>query len=138
MTSSWEQVPVVEQLLVDSGTILVKLWFSVSRREQLTRFTIRHIDPVRQWKLSPVDLASLDRWDDYTAAKDAMFARTHTDGCPWTVVRSNDKKRGRIEALRFVLDRLDYPDKDREVVGTPNASIVGPPDVTGSDHGETI
>ncbi len=131
-----EQVPAVEQMVVDSGTILVKLWFSVSRREQVTRFIIRHIDPVRQWKLSPNDLASLDRWDDYTAAKDAMFAGTSTATSPWTVVRSNDKKRGRIEALRFVLAQLDYPDKDHDVVGTPDPAIVGPPEVTGADHGE--
>jgi polyphosphate kinase 2 len=131
-----DQVPDVERLMVESGTTLVKLWFSVSRREQVARFTIRHIDPVRQWKLSPNDLASLDKWDDYTAAKDAMFARTHTGIAPWTVVRSNDKKRGRVEALRFVLAGLDYPDKDRSVVGMPDPAIVGPPEVTGSDHGE--
>ncbi|MFN3257214.1 MAG: polyphosphate kinase 2 [Ilumatobacter sp.] len=130
------QVPEVERLLVESGTKLVKLWFSVSRREQLNRFTIRHIDPVRQWKLSPVDLASLDKWDSYTAAKNEMFARTHTGAAPWTVVRSNDKKRGRVEAMRFVLDQLDYPEKDESVVGSPNSAIVGPPDVTGMDEGE--
>jgi polyphosphate kinase 2 len=129
-----DQVPDVERLLVDSGTVLIKLWFSVSRREQVTRFTIRHIDPVRQWKLSPNDLESLDRWNDFTDAKEAMFARTNTEVAPWTVVRSNDKKRGRIEALRFVLDRLDYPDKDRQVVGVPDPLIVGPPQITGSDR----
>ena len=89
------EVPEFEAMLARSGTTLVKLWFSVSRREQIARFTIRRIDPVRQWKLSPTDLASLDRWDDYTAAKEAMFRSTHTDHAPWTVVRSNDKKRGR-------------------------------------------
>ena len=128
-----DQVPLVERMLVDSGTILVKLWFSVSRKEQVTRFTIRHIDPVRQWKLSPTDLASLDRWDDYTVAKNDMFARTHTPQAPWTVVRSNDKKRGRVEAMRFVLNQLDYPDKDASIVGTPDPAIVGPPDVTNGD-----
>ena len=92
---------------------LVKLWFSVSRREQITRFTIRRIDPVRQWKLSPMDLASLDRWDDYTAAKEAMFQRhPHATTRRGPIVRSNDKKRGRVEAMRFVLHQLDYPDKD--------------------------
>ncbi len=130
------QVPEFERMLVRDGIILVKLWFSVSRREQINRFTIRRIDPVRQWKLSPIDLASLDRWDDYTGAKEAMFRGTHSAHAPWTVVHSNDKKRGRLEALRFVLDRLDYPDKDRAVIGRPDPLIVGPPEVVGLDAGE--
>jgi polyphosphate kinase 2 len=123
-----KQAPAVEQMLVDSGIHLVKLWFSVSRSEQRTRFTIRRIDPVRQWKLSPIDVASLDRWDDYTTAKEDMFLHTDTSFAPWTVVRSNDKKRARIEAMRHVLSRLDYPDKDLEVVGRPDPLIVGPAD----------
>ncbi|MGH4023995.1 MAG: polyphosphate kinase 2 [Pseudonocardiaceae bacterium] len=121
------QTPVLEQALVDTGIHLVKLWFSVSRAEQRTRFTIRVIDPLRQWKLSPVDLASLDRWDDYTQAKEAMFDGTDTPAAPWTVVKSNDKKRGRIAALRWILSTLDYPTKDTDVVGTPDPLIVGPP-----------
>ena len=121
------QTPEYEQMLVRDGIILFKFWFSVSRKEQITRFTIRRIDPVRQWKLSPMDLASLDRWGDYTEAKEAMFWYTDTDHAPWTVVRSNDKKRGRIEAMRWVLSRLDYPDKDEDIVGTPDSNIVGPP-----------
>jgi polyphosphate kinase 2 len=122
-----DQAPRFEQALVQSDIELVKFWFSVSRQEQRTRFVIRHIDPVRQWKLSPIDLASLDRWDDYTAAKEAMFAATDTAHAPWTVVRSNDKKRGRIEAMRHVLSLFEYADKDREVVGTPDPLIVGAP-----------
>jgi polyphosphate kinase len=110
---------------VVSGIHLVKLWFSVSRAEQRTRFTIRVIDPLGQWKLSPVDLAALDRWDDYTAAKEDMFRGTDTAAAPWTVVRSNDKKRGRIAALRWVLSTLDYPTKDEDVVSTPDPLIVG-------------
>ena len=121
------QAPEFERMLVRDDIILIKFWFSVSRKEQITRFTIRRIDPVRQWKLSPMDLASLDRWHDYTAAKEAMFWYTDTDFAPWTVVRSNDKKRGRLEAMRWVLNRVDYPDKDLEVVGSPDPSIVGPP-----------
>ncbi|RZT85785.1 polyphosphate kinase 2 [Pseudonocardia sediminis] len=121
------QVPSLENALVDNGIHLIKLWFSVSRPEQRTRFTIRVIDPLRQWKLSPVDLAALDRWDDYTAAKEAMFAGTDTAAAPWTVVKSNDKKRGRIAALRWVLSTLDYPTKDVDVVGTPDPLIAGPP-----------
>lgn len=122
------QVPGLEQALVESGIHLVKLWFSVSRAEQRTRFTIRVIDPLRQWKLSPVDLAALDRWDDYTRAKEDMFRGTDTAAAPWTVVRSNDKKRGRIAALRWVLSTLDYPAKDTDAVSTPDPLIVGPPD----------
>ena len=121
------QAPGLEQALVDTGIHLVKLWFSVSRAEQRTRFTIRVIDPLRQWKLSPVDLASLDRWDEYTRAKEAMFRGTDIPAAPWTVVKSNDKKRGRIAALRWVLSTLDYPTKDTGVVGTPDPLIVGPP-----------
>jgi polyphosphate kinase 2 (PPK2 family) len=112
---------------VDDGIHLIKLWFSVSRAEQRTRFIIRVIDPLRQWKLSPVDLAALDRWDDYTQAKEAMFLCTDTPAAPWTVVKSNDKKRGRIAALRWVLSTLDYPTKDPDVVGSPDSLIVGPP-----------
>ena len=120
--------PLFEEMLSRSGTILIKFWFSVSRLEQLTRFTIRRIDPVRQWKLSPNDLASLDRWDDYTRYKDQMFHRTHHSHGPWSVVRSNDKKRGRIEAMRVVLSQLDYAGRDDEIVGEPDPLIVGPPD----------
>jgi polyphosphate kinase 2 len=122
-----DQAPSLEQALVDTGIHLVKLWFSVSRAEQRTRFLVRVIDPLRQWKLSPVDLAALDRWDDYTRAKEAMFAGTDTPWAAWTVVKSNDKKRCRLAAMRWVLAQLDYPTKDPEVVGTPDPLIVGPP-----------
>jgi polyphosphate kinase len=119
-----EQVPLFERMLVDDGMHLVKFWFSVTRAEQRTRFLIRQIDPVRQWKLSPMDLASLDRWDDYTAAKEAMFSKTDTDFAPWTVVKTNDKKRARLAAMRHVLARFDYDDKDPEVVGQPDPLLV--------------
>jgi polyphosphate kinase 2 len=118
------QVPLFEQMLADDGIHLVKFWFSVTRAEQRTRFLIRQIDPVRQWKLSPMDLASLDRWDDYTAAKEAMFERTDTPTAPWTVVKTNDKKRARLNAIRHVLHRFDYDDKDPEVVGVPDPLLV--------------
>jgi polyphosphate kinase len=121
------QTPSLEDALVDTGIHLVKLWFSVSRAEQRTRFTIRVIDPLRQWKLSPVDLAALERWDEYTRAKEEMFSRTDTPTSPWIVVKSNDKKRGRIAALSWVLSTLDYPTKDVDAVGTPDPAIVGPP-----------
>ncbi|NNC80418.1 MAG: polyphosphate kinase 2 [Acidimicrobiales bacterium] len=121
--------PLFEEMLHNSGIVLIKFWFSVSRLEQLTRFTIRRIDPVRQWKLSPNDLASLDMWDDYTHYKEEMFRRTHHPHGPWTVVSSNDKKRGRIEAMRVVLNQLDYPGRDESIVKPPDPLIVGPPDV---------
>src|SRR5690349_8130172 len=101
------QAPELERMLVRAGIHLVKFWFSVSRREQRTRFTIRQVDPVRQWKLSPMDLASLDKWDDYTEAKESMFFYTDTADAPWTVIKSNDKKRARVEAMQFLLCQFD-------------------------------
>ncbi|WP_449062432.1 polyphosphate kinase 2 [Planomonospora algeriensis] len=118
------QAPELERMLVRDGVHLVKFWFSVSRKEQRTRFLIRQVDPVRQWKLSPMDLESLDKWADYTEAKEDMFLHTDTDEAPWTVVKSNDKKRARIEAMRHVLSLFEYENKDHEVVGTPDPKIV--------------
>jgi polyphosphate kinase 2 len=119
------QAPAFENLLLDDGFSLTKFWFSVSPSEQRTRFLIRQIDPVRQWKLSPMDLASLDKWTEYTAAKETMFHHTDTDRAPWIVVKSNDKKRARLEAMRHVLSAHDYDDKDESVVGKPDPLIVG-------------
>ncbi len=121
------EAPDFERMLVRSGVHLVKLWFSVSREEQAARFAARSQDPVKQWKLSPTDLASLDKWDEYTAAKEAMFFYTDTGDAPWTVVKSNDKKRARLEALRVLLTEFDYPSKDLRIVGEPDRLIVGPP-----------
>ena len=118
------EVPDLERMLVNSGIHIIKFWFSVTREEQLARFTSRRTDPVRQWKLSPTDLASLDKWDDYTAAKEAMFFYTHTGDAPWTVIKSNDKKRARLEAMRYVLSQFDYPSKDEGVVGELDSLIV--------------
>ncbi|MFD6270181.1 polyphosphate kinase 2 [Nocardia asteroides] len=119
------QAPLFERMLVDDGIDLVKFWFSVSPLEQRTRFAIRQVDPVRQWKLSPMDLASLDKWDRYTAAKEENFEHTDTDYAPWIVVKSNDKKRARLNAMRFVLDRFDYENKDEEIVGPADPLVVG-------------
>ncbi|WP_431898426.1 polyphosphate kinase 2 [Nonomuraea sp. bgisy101] len=130
-----EQAPRFEQLLVESGLHLIKLWFSVSRAEQRTRFIIRQVDPVRQWKLSPMDLASLNKWNDYTRAKEDMFLHTDTEAAPWTVIKSNDKKRARLEAMRHVLSRFDYDDKDADVVGIPDPRIViSAADIFDEDH----
>ncbi|HKT06088.1 MAG TPA: polyphosphate kinase 2 [Rugosimonospora sp.] len=119
------QAPELERMLVRTDIHLVKFWFSVSRREQQTRFVIRQVDPVRQWKLSPTDLASPDRWEDYTDAKEAMFFYTDTADAPWTVIKSNDKKRARIQAMRYVLTQFEYENKDAEVVGVPDPLLVG-------------
>ena len=120
------EVPELERMLVNSGVLLSKLWFSVGRAEQVARFAARETDPVKQWKLSPTDLASLDKWDDYTEAKEAMFFYTDTGDAPWTVVKSNDKKRARLEAMRQVLHSVDYPNKDTSVAHAPDPLIVGP------------
>jgi polyphosphate kinase len=119
-----DQTPAFEKMLVESGIHLTKFWFSVSRTEQRTRFAIRQLDPVRRWKLSPMDIASLDKWEAYTAAKEENFRRTDKKHAPWTVVRSNDKKRARINAMRFFLGQFDYDGKDDDVVGAPDPLIV--------------
>ena len=119
------QAPLFEDLLVSDGFQLIKFWFSVSQGEQSTRFLIRQIDPVRQWKLSPTDLASLDKWDTYTRAKEDMFLHTDTPEAPWTVIKSNDKKRARLGAMRHVLSTVEYEGKDHEIVGQPDPKIVG-------------
>ena len=113
-----------EQLVVDSGISLTKFWFSVTREEQRTRFAIRQLDPVRRWKLSEMDLESLERWEEYTAAKEEMFLRTDTDVAPWTTIKSNDKKRARINAMRFFLNQFEYDDKDIQVVFPADPNIV--------------
>ncbi len=118
------QAPDFERMIIDSGIHLTKFWFSVTQREQRTRFAIRQIDPVRRWKLSPMDLESLDRWEDYTAAKEAMFAATDSDHAPWTTVRSNDKKRARLNAMRAFLNQFDYEGRDDSVVHDPDPLIV--------------
>ncbi len=119
-----QHAPKFERMLIESGIHLTKFWFSVSRREQRTRFAIRQIDPVRRWKLSPMDLESLDKWEAYSAAKEAMFARTDTRHAPWITIRSNDKKRARLNAMRAFLNQFDYEGKDHTVVYDPDPLIV--------------
>jgi len=119
------QAPEFERNLVRSGTHLVKFWFSVTREEQRRRFKERKIHPLKQWKLSPIDMASLDKWDEYTRAKEAMFFHTDTADAPWTVVKSNDKKRARLNAMRYVLHQLPYKGKDLDAIGPVDPLIVG-------------
>jgi polyphosphate kinase len=119
-----EQTPAFEKMLVESGIHLTKFWFSVSRTEQRTRFAIRQLDPVRRWKLSPMDIASLDRWEAYTEAKEEVFRRTDKKHAPWTIIRSNDKKRARVNAMRFFLSQFEYEGRDDEILGTPDPLLV--------------
>ncbi|MDC7701742.1 polyphosphate kinase 2 [Vogesella indigofera] len=118
------QTPQLERMLVNSGTHLFKFWFSVSREEQLRRFISRRDDPLKHWKLSPIDIQSLDKWDDYTEAKKAMFFHTDTGDAPWAVIKSDDKKRARLNCLRHFLWQLPYPDKNLAII-RPDDKIVG-------------
>jgi polyphosphate kinase len=119
------QAPEFERMLARNGTHLIKFWFSVSRDEQRRRFGERKVHPLKQWKLSPIDMASLDKWDDYTKAKEAMFFHTDTADAPWTVIKSNCKKRARLNAMRYVLHKLPYTNKDTARIGNLDPLIVG-------------
>jgi polyphosphate kinase 2 len=119
------QCPEFERMLVNSGIRLFKYWFSVTQEEQARRFKSRKIDPLKQWKLSPVDMASLDKWKEYTDAKQAMFFYTDTADAPWTVIKSDDKKRARLGCMQHFLSSLPYPDKDLDIVKGPDPLIVG-------------
>ena len=121
------EAPEFERNLVRSGIHIFKFWFSVSREEQRRRFKERQGHPLKQWKLSPIDLASLDKWDDYTRAKEGMFLHTDTSDCPWMVIKSDCKKRARLNAMRYVLHRLPYTRKDVAVIGSADPLIVGRP-----------
>ncbi|WP_127115241.1 polyphosphate kinase 2 [Shimia sediminis] len=118
------QTPDLEQMLVRSGIRLYKYWFSVTQDEQRRRFESREQDPLKQWKLSPIDKASLGKWDDYTEAKEAMFFYTDTADAPWTVIKSNDKKRARLNCMLHFLNSLDYPGKDLDIAHAPDPLIV--------------
>ncbi|MCC1491975.1 polyphosphate kinase 2 [Cognatishimia sp. F0-27] len=119
------QTPAFERMLVQSGIKLFKYWFSVTQDEQRRRFESRETDPLKQWKLSPIDKASLNKWDDYTEAKEAMFFYTDTADAPWTVIKSNDKKRARLGCMRHFLASIDYPGKDPKIATLPDPLIVG-------------
>lgn len=118
------EVPAFERSLVEHGIHLTKFWLDVSRDEQKRRFKQRRVDPVRRWKLSPVDIASLDRWDDYTAAIEEMFRKTESPVAPWTIIRSDDKRRARLNAIRVFLHSIEYAEKDEEQIGPVDGLIV--------------
>ena len=119
------QAPEFERHLVHSGIHLIKFWFSVSQEEQRRRFAERRAHPLKQWKLSPIDKASLDKWDDYTRAKEAMFFETDTADSPWIVIKSDCKKRARLNTVRYVLHKLPYTNKDVTQIGKLDSLIVG-------------
>ena len=121
------QVPDLERMLTRSGIRLFKYWFSVTQTEQEQRFSARQEDPLKQWKLSPIDAQSRDKWVEYTQAKEAMFFYTDTADAPWTIIKSNDKKRARLNCMQHFLASLEYPDKGAHVVHGPDPLIVGTP-----------
>ena len=131
------QCPEFERHLVHSGVHLVKFYFSVSRGEQRRRFESRRAHPLKQWKLSPVDEASLDKWDAYTKAKEAMFFNTDTAEAPWTVVKSDCKKRARLNSMRFVLNKMPYEGKDHTQIGAIDRMIVGRAQMVGRPSRES-
>jgi len=122
----FRQAPGFERSLVESGTHLFKYWFTVSRENQLARFERRKTDPLRQWKFSPVDEASLGKWDEYTRARDAMLIHTDSPASPWIVVNSNEKKRARLESIRHLVHSLDYEHKDHKVARPPDPKVLQP------------
>jgi polyphosphate kinase 2 len=124
-TEFMRQAPEFERMLARNGIHLIKFWFSVSREEQRRRFGERKVHPLKQWKLSPIDMASLDKWDDYTRAKEAMFFHTDTADAPWTVIKSDCKKRARLNAMRYVLHKLPYTNKNTARIGNLDPLIVG-------------
>ncbi|MVO14414.1 polyphosphate kinase 2 [Parasedimentitalea huanghaiensis] len=125
----FRQVDGFERALVDDGIKLFKIWLNVGRAEQLQRFLKREKDPLKQWKLSPIDINGLERWDDYTVAITETLERTHSQEAPWTVIKSEDKKRARLAAIRHVLSELDYDNKDDKALGTVDKTICGGLDI---------
>ncbi|HBM58296.1 polyphosphate kinase 2 [Salipiger marinus] len=123
------QVPDFEKMLVEDGIHLFKFWLNVGRAEQLRRMLAREGDPLKQWKLSRIDVEGLKKWDAYSAAIQETLSRSHTPEAPWTVIRSDDKKRARLAAIRHVLSHLDYDNKDARAIGTPDPCIAGGPEI---------
>ena len=128
----FDQAPDFEKMLVEDGVILIKIWLTVSRAEQLRRFLEREADPLKHWKISPIDVAALGKWSDYTKARKRMFEKTDTKTAPWTVIRSEDKRRARLAVIRTVLDRIPYQGKDKKIAKKADKKICGAP----NDQGE--
>ncbi|MBB5044330.1 polyphosphate kinase 2 [Shinella fusca] len=120
-----EETPRFEEMVVSEGIHFFKFWLNIGREMQLKRFHDRRHDPLKMWKLSPMDIASLRKWGDYTDKRDRMLKETHTDHAPWTVVRANDKRRARINVIRHILTSLDYDGKDRKAIGAVDDKILG-------------
>jgi polyphosphate kinase 2 len=125
----FRQVLPFEQALVEDGLHLFKIWLNVGRAEQLRRFLARESDPLKQWKLSPIDVAGLDKWDAYTEAIAETLTRSHSAVAPWVVIRADDKRRARLAAMQSVLSALEYGDKDHDALGEIDAAICGGPDI---------
>ncbi|WP_170548562.1 polyphosphate kinase 2 [Ruegeria atlantica] len=125
----FRQVLPLETGLVNDGIKLFKFWLNVGRAEQLNRFLARETDPLKQWKLSPIDIAGLNKWDEYSQSIEETLTRSHTEHCPWTIVRSDDKKRARLAAIRTVLHALDYDEKDEDAIGANDPDICGGPEI---------
>jgi polyphosphate kinase 2 len=132
----FRQLPDFERMLVDEGITLIKFWLDVSRAEQLRRFMDREQDPLKQWKLSSIDIDGLAKWDEYTAAIDETFNVSHTTYAPWTVVQADDKKRARLAVIQTVLAQVDFKGRDMEVIGTPHPGIVGGPEIWTDAEGD--
>jgi polyphosphate kinase 2 (PPK2 family) len=125
----FDQVPAFEKMLVDEGITLIKIWLNVGQATQLRRFLDREKDPLKQWKLSSIDVKGLSKWDAYSAAIGETLTRTHSDTAPWTIVRSDDKRRARVQAIRSILHGLDYDGKGRKALGDIDPKVAGGPDL---------
>ncbi len=125
----FRQVLPLEMGFKNDGIHMFKFWLNVGRSEQLNRFLARETDPLKQWKLSPIDIAGLHKWDEYSQSISETLTRSHSEDCPWTIIRSDDKKRARLAAIRTVLSGLDYDGKDADVVGEPDKTISGGPEI---------
>ena len=120
----YQQAPLLESMLVESDIVLVKFWFTVDKLEQLRRFHERMSSPLKKWKLSPMDIEALDKWDDYASARDDMFKFTDKKHTPWVSINSNDKRRARVHAILYLLNQFDYPDKDQKLIDQLDGNIV--------------
>ncbi len=123
------QVPEFEAMLVEDGIQLIKIWLTLGRAEQLRRFLDREKDPLKQWKVSPIDVGALEKWEAYAEAITEMFGKTHFAACPWTVIRADDKKRARLEVIRHILGRLPYAGRDARAIGEPDPRLTGGPEI---------